>query len=84
MHIATYEKLHFFPFFPYLKNIKKLLKIPFSTNQVSMAVHRVEKTLLLDELDLIKMLRHTSEVRMERINQLRVITVHAEWLQVIQ
>ncbi|KAJ8026036.1 Erythroid differentiation-related factor 1 [Holothuria leucospilota] len=43
------------------ENIKKLLKIPFSSNQVSMAVHRVEKTLLLDELDLIKMLRHTSE-----------------------
>ncbi|XP_071828243.1 erythroid differentiation-related factor 1-like isoform X2 [Apostichopus japonicus] len=43
------------------ENIKKLLKIPFSSNQVSMAVHRVENTLLLDELDLLKELRYTSE-----------------------
>ncbi|XP_033632606.1 erythroid differentiation-related factor 1-like [Asterias rubens] len=43
------------------ENIKKLLKIPFSKNQVSMAVHRVGKTLLLDELDLFKHLRSASK-----------------------
>ncbi|XP_071947219.1 erythroid differentiation-related factor 1-like [Antedon mediterranea] len=34
------------------ENIKKLLKMPFSKSQISMAVHRIDKTLLLDELDL--------------------------------
>ncbi|XP_033119486.1 erythroid differentiation-related factor 1-like isoform X2 [Anneissia japonica] len=36
------------------ENIKKLLKMPFSKAQISMAVHRIDKTLLLDELDLYK------------------------------
>ncbi|XP_022080799.1 erythroid differentiation-related factor 1-like [Acanthaster planci] len=43
------------------ENIKKLLKIPFNKMQVSMAVHRVGKTLLLDELDLLKHLRSASQ-----------------------
>ena len=45
-----------------LQNIKKLLKIPFSKSQVSMAVHRIGKTLLLDELDLYQHLRTASKV----------------------
>ncbi|XP_072028508.1 erythroid differentiation-related factor 1-like [Amphiura filiformis] len=43
------------------ENIKKLLKIPFSKAQVSMAVHRIGKTLLLDELDLYQHLRTASQ-----------------------
>uniref|UniRef100_A0A4W3HMU9 Erythroid differentiation regulatory factor 1 n=1 Tax=Callorhinchus milii TaxID=7868 RepID=A0A4W3HMU9_CALMI len=34
------------------ENIKKLLKIPYSKSHVSMAVHRIGRTLLLDELDI--------------------------------
>lgn len=34
------------------ENIKKLLKIPYNKSQVSMMVHRVGKTLLLDEFDI--------------------------------
>ncbi|XP_078420982.1 erythroid differentiation-related factor 1 isoform X2 [Cetorhinus maximus] len=34
------------------ENIKKLLKIPYSKSHVSMGVHRVGRTLLLDELDI--------------------------------
>nr|XP_002119713.1 erythroid differentiation-related factor 1 [Ciona intestinalis] len=33
------------------ENIKKLLKMPFSKAQISMAVHRVGKTLLLEQFD---------------------------------
>ncbi|XP_030836589.1 erythroid differentiation-related factor 1 isoform X2 [Strongylocentrotus purpuratus] len=43
------------------ENIKKLLKIPFSNDQVSLAVHRIGKTLLLDKLDLYKHLRDASQ-----------------------
>ncbi|XP_041454164.1 erythroid differentiation-related factor 1-like [Lytechinus variegatus] len=43
------------------ENIKKLLKIPFSNEQVSLAVHRIGKTLLLDKLDLYKHLRDASQ-----------------------
>ncbi|XP_059803689.1 erythroid differentiation-related factor 1 isoform X1 [Hypanus sabinus] len=34
------------------ENIKKLLKIPYSKSHVSMGVHRIGRTLLLDELDI--------------------------------
>ncbi|CAN8023584.1 unnamed protein product, partial [Ixodes persulcatus] len=33
------------------ENIKKLLKMPYSNSHISMMVHRVGKTLLLDEFD---------------------------------
>ena len=36
------------------QNIKKLLKIPFSNGPVSMMVHRVGCTLLLDDFDIHK------------------------------
>ncbi|XP_073997075.1 erythroid differentiation-related factor 1 isoform X2 [Rhodnius prolixus] len=43
------------------ENIKKLLKIPYSTNTVSMMVHRVENTLLIDEFDIHKHLLSRAE-----------------------
>uniref|UniRef100_A0A1A8HWY9 Chromosome 10 open reading frame 137 n=1 Tax=Nothobranchius kuhntae TaxID=321403 RepID=A0A1A8HWY9_NOTKU len=45
------------------ENIKKLLKIPYSKSHVSMAVHRVGRTLLLDELDIQELLRRSSQTR---------------------
>ncbi|XP_069671466.1 erythroid differentiation-related factor 1 [Periplaneta americana] len=43
------------------ENIKKLLKIPYSKCPVSMMVHRVENTLLIDEFDVHKHLLRTAE-----------------------
>ncbi|CAB3360999.1 Hypothetical predicted protein [Cloeon dipterum] len=43
------------------ENIKKLLKIPYSKGAVSMIVHRVENTLLIDEFDIHKHLMRTAE-----------------------
>lgn len=52
-----------FFFVCFLQNIKKLLKIPYSKSHVSMAVHRVGRTLLLDELDTQELLRRSSQVQ---------------------
>lgn len=38
------------------ENIKKLLRMPYSNNAVSMVVHRIGETLLIDELDLHRIL----------------------------
>ncbi|KAM9365535.1 erythroid differentiation-related factor 1 [Pholidichthys leucotaenia] len=43
------------------ENIKKLLKIPYSKSHVSMAVHRVGRTLLLDELDIQELVMRSSQ-----------------------
>ncbi|EEZ97828.2 Erythroid differentiation-related factor 1-like Protein [Tribolium castaneum] len=43
------------------ENIKNLLKIPYCKNHISMMVHRVENTLLLDDFDIYKHLLRTSE-----------------------
>ncbi|CAN9499698.1 unnamed protein product [Ophioblennius macclurei] len=43
------------------ENIKKLLKIPYSKSHVSMAVHRVGRTLLLDELDIQELFMRSSQ-----------------------
>ncbi|XP_036907064.1 erythroid differentiation-related factor 1 isoform X5 [Sturnira hondurensis] len=43
------------------ENIKKLLKIPYSKSHVSMAVHRVGRTLLLDELDTQELFMRSSQ-----------------------
>jgi len=43
------------------ENIKKLLKIPYSKAPVSMMVHRVGNTLLLDDFDIHTHLLRTSE-----------------------
>ncbi|XP_063047670.1 erythroid differentiation-related factor 1 [Engraulis encrasicolus] len=43
------------------ENIKKLLKIPYSKSHVSLAVHRVGRTLLLDELDVQELFMRSSQ-----------------------
>jgi hypothetical protein len=43
------------------ENIKNLLKIPYCKGHISMIVHRVENTLLLDDFDIYKHLLRTSE-----------------------
>nr|XP_055028090.1 erythroid differentiation-related factor 1 [Misgurnus anguillicaudatus] len=43
------------------ENIKKLLKIPYSKSHVSMAVHRVGGTLLLDDLDIQELFMRSSQ-----------------------
>ncbi|XP_069836119.1 erythroid differentiation-related factor 1 isoform X2 [Dendropsophus ebraccatus] len=43
------------------ENIKKLLKIPYSKSHVSMAVHRIGKTLLMDELDIQELFMRSSQ-----------------------
>ncbi|KAK2706432.1 erythroid differentiation-related factor 1-like [Artemia franciscana] len=43
------------------ESIKKLLKIPFSKASISMLVHRIGKTLLIDEFDVYKHLIQTEE-----------------------
>ena len=45
------------------QNIKKLLKIPYSKSHVSMAVHRVGRTLLLDDLDIQELFMKSSQVQ---------------------
>lgn len=47
------------------ENIKKLLKIPYSKGPVSMMVHRIENTLLIDEFDIRKHLLRTAETEWE-------------------
>ncbi|RZF42879.1 hypothetical protein LSTR_LSTR012693 [Laodelphax striatellus] len=43
------------------ENVKKLLKIPYSRGSVSMMVHRIENTLLIDEFDIHKHLIRQAE-----------------------
>ncbi|XP_012254661.2 erythroid differentiation-related factor 1 [Athalia rosae] len=43
------------------ENIKKLLKLPYSQGLVSMMVHRVENTLLIDDFDIHKYLLRQAE-----------------------
>lgn len=47
------------------ENIKKLLKIPYCKGHISMMVHRVENTLLLDDFDIYKHLLRTAETEWE-------------------
>lgn len=47
------------------ENIKNLLKLPYSRGQVSMMVHRIENTLLIDEFDIYKHLLKTAEKEWE-------------------
>ena len=46
-----------------LQNIKKLLKMPFEKSHMSMMVHRIGKSLLLDEFDI-----HKHLFRQEQVN----------------
>lgn len=43
------------------ENIKTLLKLPYSNGPVSMMVHRIENTLLIDDFDIHKHLLRTAE-----------------------
>jgi hypothetical protein len=52
-------------FFHLGENIKKLLKLPFSNSTVSMIVHRVGKTLLIDDFDIHKYLLRRSATEWE-------------------
>ncbi|XP_023016253.2 erythroid differentiation-related factor 1 [Leptinotarsa decemlineata] len=47
------------------ENIKKLLKIPYHKGHVSMMVHRIENTLLIDDFDIYKHLLRTSKTEWE-------------------
>lgn len=47
------------------ENIKKLLKIPYCKGHISMMVHRIENTLLLDDFDIYKHLLRTAETEWE-------------------
>ncbi|KAJ8959533.1 hypothetical protein NQ314_006270 [Rhamnusium bicolor] len=47
------------------ENIKKLLKIPYHKGHISMMVHRIENTLLLDDFDIYKHLLKTAETEWE-------------------
>ncbi|CAG9818393.1 unnamed protein product [Phaedon cochleariae] len=47
------------------ENIKKLLKIPYHKGHISMMVHRIENTLLLDDFDIYKHLLRTAETEWE-------------------
>ncbi|CAH1982006.1 unnamed protein product [Acanthoscelides obtectus] len=47
------------------ENIKKLLKIPYNKAHISMMVHRIENTLLIDDFDIYKHLLRTAETEWE-------------------
>lgn len=47
------------------ENIKKLLKIPYHKGHISMMVHRVENTLLLDDFDIYRHILRTAEKEWE-------------------
>lgn len=47
------------------ENIKNLLKIPYHKGSVSMIVHRVENTLLLDNFDIYRHILRTAETEWE-------------------
>lgn len=47
------------------ENIKKLLKIPYHKGHISMMVHRIENTLLIDDFDIYKHLLKTAETEWE-------------------
>ena len=51
------------------ENIKKLLKIPYSKTPISMVVHRVGKTLLLDDFDIHRYLLRRSASEWEWIRK---------------
>ena len=51
------------------ENIKKLLKIPYSKTPISMVVHRVGKTLLLDDFDINRYLLRRSASEWEWIRK---------------
>ncbi|XP_029844303.2 erythroid differentiation-related factor 1 [Ixodes scapularis] len=59
------------------ENIKKLLKMPYSNSHISMMVHRVGKTLLLDEFDVHRHLLRESQKQWEWLRNFFYDTVLA-------
>jgi len=57
------------------ENIKKLLKIPYSKTPISMVVHRVGKTILLDDFDIHRYLLRRSASQWEWIRKFFTETV---------
>ena len=69
------------------ENIKKILKIPYSNAPVSMVVHRVGKTLLIDDFDISKFILRRSatewewirkffhEIVLQQIDKVRVLSL---------
>ena len=60
------------------ENIKKLLKIPYSKAPVSMMVHRVGRTLLLDDFDVHRYLLRRSATEWEWIRKFFTQTIMQE------
>ena len=60
------------------ENIKKLLKIPYSKAPISMVVHRVGKTLLLDDFDVHRYLLRRSASEWEWIRKFFTQTILQE------
>lgn len=58
------------------ENIKKLLKIPYHKGHVSMMVHRVENTLLIDDFDIYKHLLKTAETEWEWLKKFFFETIN--------
>lgn len=59
------------------ENIKKLLKMPYSNSHISMMVHRIGKTLLLDEFDVHRHLLRESQKQWEWLRNFFYDTVLA-------
>lgn len=60
------------------ENIKKLLKIPYCKGHISMMVHRIENTLLLDDFDIYKHLLRTAETEWEWFRKFFYENINAE------
>ena len=60
------------------ENIKKLLKIPYSKAPISMMVHRVGKTLLLDDFDVHRYLLRRSAKEWEWIRKFFTKTIQQD------
>lgn len=67
------------------ENIRKLLKIPFNSKaHVSMMIHRVGKTLLIDDFDIYKYLLRQSEKEWQWLRKFFLKTssslLHVQWV----
>lgn len=60
------------------ENIKNLLKMPYNKGHISMMVHRVENTLLLDDFDIYKHLLRTAETEWEWLRKFFLEQVNSE------
>lgn len=63
------------------ENIKNLLKIPYHKGHISMMVHRIENTLLLDDFDIYKHLLKTAETEWEWLRKFCIEHINSETYQ---